>query len=179
MDKRLAQIEKTRFKITSFCKKVQWLFLAIFALYCFGVIVVSAYAVFPPQGFKYVGPTSLLPFFPMICNVVAGGLTLFIIWRIFRVIGNGRSPFCPSFAKQTTILGAILLISTISGIFIEPGMQIGSMDSTSAMTYEFNGSSNDLFSIDFRNLLAAIACFALSTIISYGAALQDETDDLL
>lgn len=179
MDKRLAQIEKTRFEITSFCRKTQWLFLAFFVLYCFGVIAVSAYAIFPPQGFKYVGPTSLLHFFPMVCNVVAGGLTLFIIWRIFRVIGNGCSPFCLSLAKQTAILGAILLLSTLSGILIEPGMQIGSMDSTSAMTYEFDGSSDDLLSIDFGNLLAAIACFALTIIFRYGAALQDETDDLL
>lgn len=179
MDKYLAQIEKTRAKIISFCKKIQWLLLACFVLYCSGVIMVAVYAIFPPNGFEYVGPASSVCFLPMACNVLAGALTLFIIWRVFRNIGTGRSPFCLSFSRQIIILGVVLLISTISGMFIEPGTQIGSMDSAATMTYEFSGNSSDLVSIDFRNTLAAIACFALSTIFRYGAALQDETDDLL
>lgn len=182
MDKRFDQIEKSRKNITRFCRWLSWAFNVFFAGYCLAVAGVTFFAIFPLPGFSYVGPDSMLAFLPIVCNVFAGGLALFLVAQMLRTVGKGLSPFSLSCSRQIQVLAVMLLIGVVAGAFIAPGAQVGSVSESGAMVFDFPGASkNDMYTmhIDLKGLFLSIICFALSPIFRYGALLQSEADDLM
>lgn len=165
--------------VTTLGKRLYWLFLVLFVLYCLAAILVCLYSIFPPEGFSYVGPPSILLLLPVVFKVLAGGLALFLVAKMMKSISKGASPFSPSASFHVKIIAIILLLGVISGIFIEPGSWVGAVADKSTMAYEFGGSNRADVYIDTTSLFLSIICFALSTIIRYGALLQNEVNDLV
>lgn len=181
MDKHLSQIENTRNKIVALCGKLQWLFFACFVFCCIVFLAIVVFSILLPFGSSYLGPSSAISLLPVMLNVVAGGYALWLVTQMLRKIGKGLSPFSLSVARQIKALAVVLLAGVALGILIEPGSQIGVTDEsgTHRMAYEHGGSSDSDVFIDVKGLLTSIICFALSTVFRYGAALQQEADDLV
>lgn len=180
MDKRFDQIEKSRKNITRFCKWLSWVCYVFFAGYCLVAVGITFFAIFPLPGFSYVGPSSVLAFLPIVCNVFAGGLAFFIVARMLQKVGKGLSPFSLSCSRQIQVLAVILLVGVVAGALVDPGTRFGSESATGSISFDFRGSNRyDSVYIDLRGLLLSIICFALSPIFRYGALLQSEADDLM
>lgn len=179
MNKRLGEMEAARKRIIRLCGLLRWVFGGCLALYCFAVAAIIYVAMFPPDGFNYIGPSSIFPFLPLVCNVFAGGLTLFIIIRMLNTVKKGLSPFSFSSARLIRVLAIVLAIGAVSGAFIDPGARFGAVSSSGSIALKFIGNENDVAYIDVRGLFLSIICFALSPIFRYGALLQSEADDLI
>lgn len=179
MDKRLNQMRATRRNMTGLCKWLGWFFTLSFVVYCLAIILVAIVIVLPPIGFDYVGPKNALSFIPIICNLTAGGIALFVVARMLRVVGRGQSPFSMSCARQIKFLAIVLIIGVVAGALITPGTQIGSMGSSNFVVFDFAESEKYDAHIDIKSLFISIICFALSPIFRYGALLQSEADDLM
>lgn len=179
MDRRLSQMEAARKKVSSLCRYLSWVFLFCLVLYCLIVLLIIFAAIFPPAGFSYVGPASIFAFLPIGCNVFAGGFALFLIMRMLKAIGEGLSPFTPLLARYIKVLAIVLLVGVVVRAFIDPGIQVGSVNGSSSIAYESAGNENHSVYIDSKGLFISIICFALSPIFRYGALLQSEADDLI
>lgn len=179
MDKRLGEMEIARRRIMRFCGWLRWAFGGCLVLYCFAVAAIIFVAIFPPEGFNYTGPSSILLFLPLACNVFAGGLILFVIVQMLNTVKKGLSPFSLSSARLIKALAIILMIGVVSGVFIDPGMQFGAVSTSGSIALKSIGNENDVAYIDVRGLFLSIICFALSPIFRYGALLQSEADDLI
>lgn len=179
MDKRLAAIKATRGKLVSTSKVLAAIFLLIFVLYCIAYAAVFLYMALLPNGFSYLGPSTLVGILPFIISSLSGGFTIFLLWRIFREIGRNASPFTPLRVRQIRVLGLLFLATAICGFFITPGTDVGAVNGNAHMLIESNASASDSVNIDVTSLMIAIVCFALSFIFSYGATLEQEADDLV
>lgn len=183
MDRRLNQMKIEQKRITAFCRRLSWVLYIFFIAYCLTVALVAWVSAFPPASFSYVGPSDPMLFIPMICNLGAGGVAIFVIARMLQKVGKGLSPFSLSSSRQIKILAIILLIGVVSEAIIDPGARIGSESTTGSISFGFSGSSSgaayESVHIDFTSLLVSIICFALSPIFRYGALLQSEADDLM
>lgn len=179
MDKRFKEMNATRKRIMRLCGLLKWIFRLCLVLYALAVMLIVFVAIFPPDGFSYIGPNSFAAFLPMICDVFAGGFVLIIITKMLKSIEKGHSPFTFSSAQQITVLAVVLLVGVISGAFIDPGMQVGAASMSGSISFESAGGKNDAAYIDVRGLILSIICFALLPIFRYGAMLQSETDDLV
>lgn len=181
MDAHLSQLIKTKRNTIRIFKKLQWVFFAIFAMYCIAIAAILAYSVFQPFGYEYVGPDSVISIIPVVCNGIAGGLAIFVLGLISREIGKGSSPFSSQIATLLNVLGFLLLVSFISTLFIQPGIEIGAVNDVTAtgMSVEYSGHQDSVFNLDLKTLLSSIACFAMSAVFRYGAILQIEADDLV
>lgn len=179
MDKRLNQLGKTREKITHICKLLSWVFVFFFVIYCLAFMFVIWISAFPPAGFSYIGPSNILFLIPIICNIVAGGIAVFVIMKMLRMVGNGMSPFSLASSRQIKALAIVLMVGVIAGAFMDPGMQVGSASESGSIAFESVGNEDDISYIDLKSLFISIICFALSPIFRYGALLQSEADDLM
>lgn len=183
MDSRLSQLKTDRERVTRFCKWLSRVFYIFLMIYCLVVVLIVSSAIFPPLGFSYVGPDNVLLFVPIICNITAGGIALFVIARMLQMVGNGLSPFSLSSSRQIKILAIVLVVGVISGAVINPGTQFGSESASGAVAFGFSDKPNNAayksIHIDIKSLFLSIICFALSPIFRYGALLQSEADDLI
>ena len=125
MDKQLAAIKTTRSKLVSTSRGLATLFLIIFVLYCAAHVAVFLYMALLPNGFSYLGPSTLAGTLPFIIPSISGGFTIFLLWRIFREIGRNASPFTPLRVRQIRALGFLFLATAICGFFITPGTDVG------------------------------------------------------
>lgn len=179
MDKQLAAIKTTRGKLASTSRGLATIFLIIFILYCAAHAAVFLYTALLPNGFSYLGPSTLVGTLPFIIPSISGGFTIFLLWRIFREIGRNTSPFTPLRVRQIKALGFLFLITAICGLFITPGADVGAINGDAHMVIESNASANDSIHVDATSFMISIVCFALAFIFSYGATLEQETDDLV
>lgn len=178
MDQHLAEIERSRIALTSLCRKLEWVFFGVFAIYCLAYLAILFYALVPPEGLNPVGPANALELLPLALETVAGGYALLLIGLMFRSGGKGNSPFSRYFIRHLKVLGILFLACVVAGLFITPGMQFGAVNETSEMIVDYGTAKEDL-SIDTASLFASVVCFALSTIFRYGALLQDEVENLM
>lgn len=81
--------------------------------------------------------------------------------------------------RQIQALGFLFLAITICSLFIAPGTELGTVDGNSYILIDNNSSASDSVNIDVTSLMISVVCFALSFIFSYGATLEQETDDLV
>lgn len=181
MDDRIAQLNKSKKNIVALFRVLQWVFFALFVLYCFVVAIVLFYSIVQPSGYEYVEPASAFSVVPVAFNVIAGGMAVFILGIISRRIGKGSSPFTFSIATLLAVLAFVLFISFLSTLLIHPGTQIGAVNNanSTAVAFEYDGKPDSDFRIDVKMLIACIACFAMSAVFRYGAILQIEADDLV
>ena len=179
MDNRVLRLNKRKKLIVSICKKMQWLFFAIFAIYLIIVGIIAFYAMSLPNGFQFVGSSSLVSLIPIICNTAACGFVILILGIIFREIGKEASPFTFKIAKFIDVLAVILLVSFLSGFFIQPGSQVGAVSDSAMMAVDYDGNPVNVINVEISSLIASIVCFAMSAVFRYGAILQIETDDLV
>lgn len=179
MDKRIAEINKTKQRIETISKKLQWVFFVVFACYALIIIAISIYGIVLTSEFEFVGINSLFSAISALCNSIAYGVALLILAFMFRTVGKGNSPFNLSFVKVLIALGIIFLVAVVSGLFISPDALIGIDDESMVMAMDYGSNYNDIVNIDLKSLLASIVCFALAAIFRYGAVLQTEVDDLL
>lgn len=178
MDQHLAEMKRSRIALASICRKLQWVFFGVFAIYCVAYLAILFFAFMPPEGFSPVGPANALELLPLALKTVAGAYALLLIGLMFRSCGKGNSPFSRYFVRHLKILGVLFLACVVAGLFITPGTQFGAVTDTSEMIVDYGTEREDL-SIDVTILFVAIACFALSTIFRYGALLQDEVENLM
>lgn len=179
MDKQLAAIKTTRSKLVSTSRGLATLFLIIFVLYCAAHVAVFLYMALLPNGFSYLGPSTLAGTLPFIIPSISGGFTIFLLWRIFREIGRNASPFTPLRVRQIRALGFLFLATAICGFFITPGTDVGAINGGAHMLIESDASASDSIHVDATSFMISIVRFALSFIFSYGATLEQETDDLV
>lgn len=178
MEQSLKKLNSSKGKLVSICKKLQWLFFVIFALYVVGVIAVIAYSVIAPDGLSYIGPETFIGLVPVAFNVLSGGLILFFLGLVFRGIGKGESPFTIYFSRWIILIGILLLVGFLTELFILPGSTIGAVGETSAMALNYGGNAGNSININATQLLTSVVAFALAAIFRYGAILQEEVDDL-
>lgn len=179
MDKRLAAITATRNKLLSVSKALSIVFLIVFVLYCVAFMAAFICMIFIPRGFSHVGPSTFFGILPFVISVLAGGFTFFLLWRIFREISHGASPFTHLRIRQIQVLGCFFLATAICSFFIAPGSNLGVADGSSQILVDNGLSASDSVNVDVTSFMISIVCFALSFIFSYGATLEQETDDLV
>lgn len=179
MDQHLAAIKSSRSRLVSISKALALIFLFAFVLYCviFGIAFICI--AFPPSGFSRVGPSALASILPFAISALAGGFTFFLLWRIFKEISRGISPFTRLRIRQIQALGFLFLAITICSLFIAPGTELGTVDGNSYVLIDSNSSASDSVNIDVTSFMISVVCFALSFIFSYGATLEQEADDLV
>ena len=71
------------------------------------------------------------------------------------------------------------MATAICGFFITPGTDVGAINGDANMLIESDASASDSIHVDATSFMISIVCFALSFIFSYGATLEQETDDLV
>lgn len=179
MDNRLAQLVESKESLVRIFKKLQWVFFAALGAYCAVMVAIFVYSLLLPSGYEYIGPDSVISLLPIICNVIAGGLVLFVLGIISRAIGKGASPFTFRISVYINVLALFLLISFVVTLFIHPGTQVGAVGENAVMAIEYDGNPNEDINFDVKTLLASIVCFAMSAVFRYGAILQIEADDLV
>ncbi len=179
MDKHLSSIRRTRARLISTCKILSIFFFICLLLYCIAIAAIFIYIVAPPAGFSYIGPPSLLDLSPLILSTVAGGFTIFLLWRLFREIGGGGSPFTMMRVRQIQALGTLFLIAAMCNLLITPNGDVGVISGDAHMLLNSDPSASDSATVDVTSFMTAIVCFALSLVFKYGAALECEADDLV
>lgn len=179
MDKHLSSIQRSRARLISTCKILSVAFFICLLLYCVVIAAIFAYIAAPPTGFSYIGPPSLLDLSPFILSALAGGFTIFLLWRLFREIGGGGSPFTMMRVRQIQALGILFFITAVCNLLIPPNGNVGVISGDAHMFLNSDPSASDSATVDVTSFMTAIVCFALSLVFKYGAALECEADDLV
>lgn len=124
MDKQLAAIKTTRSKLVSTSRGLATLFLILFVLYCAAHVAVFLYMALLPNGFSYLGPSTLAGTLPFIIPSISGGFTIFLLWRIFREIGRNASPFTPLRVRQIRALGFLFWLRRFAASSSPPAQML-------------------------------------------------------
>ncbi len=103
------------------------------------------------------------------------GILFIILTKVIR----GESPFSFKYSKWLMVAGFLLLIDAAFNSITPGFFSYEFIGGDLPYGIYFEGVEPGTFDIDTENILLAVVVFALSAIFSYGALLQNLSDDLV
>lgn len=179
----LKEVEESLTHIRRFSKGARLVFKALFVLNLIGLIVlVAVYLLVEGNAIEGVSPVSAkLPL--MMPPVMFLLVTLSIVWfleGIFEDIVRGDSPFTRKQAKRLNYIALLLLAMAI----IDLAVQVLFVDYSSVVQFNpdlevgyIAPQERGRFHIDAKALFAAVVCHCFSKLFSYGACIQDVSNE--
>lgn len=125
--------------------------------------------------------TLLSIFYPTI-QLATACITLRLMYTLFRNIANGRSPLTKQHARILAIIASLLLVSCLVEIVMQliPAVSehIFQVGSFAEVGYVQDPATSSLH-IDLKTAVMAAFCYAVSAVFSYGADLQQLSDETI
>ena len=162
------QSKQVENKIKNTCAIIARVFMVLFVLSAIGLL---AYLGVSVHSFISNDDTSLLSIFYPTIQLATACITLRLMYTLFRNIANGRSPLTKQHARILAIIASLLLVSCL----VEHIFQVGSF---AEVGYVQDPATSSLH-IDLKTAVMAAFCYAVSAVFSYGADLQQLSDETI
>lgn len=169
--------EKSLVRIRRFSRKAKLIFTFLFWL---NVIVTCLFIALNYIAIQQSASSLLTFVIPPIAFFIVSSAILWFLADIFDEISKGYSPISLKQARRLRLLAMLLLV----GVVIDLVVQIALPDYSSIMQtnlgielgyIEPSGLSS--LHIDVKTLVASVVCYCFSAIFSYGAYLQEVSDE--
>lgn len=171
--------KQTEIKIKNTCAIIARVFMVLFALSAIGLL---AYLGVSVHSFISNNDASLLCIFYPTIQLATACITLRLMYALFRNIANGRSPLTKKHARILAIIASLLLASCLVEIVMQliPAVSehIFQVGSFAEVGYVQDPATSSLH-IDLKTAVMAAFCYAVSAVFSYGADLQQLSDETI
>ncbi len=173
------QSKQAENKIKNTCATIARVFMVLFVLSVIGLL---AYLGVSVHSFISNDDASLLSIFYPTIQLATACITLRLMYALFRNIANGRSPLTKKHARINTIIASLLLASCLVEIVMQliPAVSehIFQVGSFAEIGYVQDPATSSLH-IDLKTTVMAAFCYAVSAVFSYGADLQQLSDETI
>ena len=171
------QSKQAENKIKNTCATIARVFMVLFVLSVIGLL---AYLGVSVHSFISNDDASLLSIFYPTIQLATACITLRLMYALFRNIANGRSPLTKKHARILAIIASLLLASCLVEIVMQliPAVSehIFQVGSFAEIGYVQDPATSSLH-IDLKTTVMAAFCYAVSAVFSYGADLQQLSDE--
>lgn len=171
--------KQTEINIKNTCAIVARVFMVLFVLSIIGLL---AYLGVSVHSFISNDDASLLSIIYPTIQLATACITLRLMYTLFRNIANGKSPLTKQHARILAIIASLLLASCLVEIVMQfiPAVseRIFQVGSFAEIGYVHDPATNSLH-IDLKTTVMAAFCYAVSAVFSYGADLQQLSDETI
>lgn len=179
----LKKAEESLSRIRRFSKRAQLIFKILLLLTLVGLIVFIVSSFFS-QGNLIEAPSPYtawwISIIPPVMFLIVSAAILWFLEGIFGDITKGDSPFTKKQARRLKLISLLLLGNVIIDLIVQgflfdysyiiqvnPDIEVGYVDPGGQMSLH----------VDAKALLGAVACYCFAAMFSYGAYLQEVSDE--
>lgn len=179
----LKKAEESLSRIRRFSKRAQLVFKILLLLTLMGLIVFIVSSLFSEGNLiKASSPctASWISIIPPVMFLIVSAAILWFLEGIFGDIAKGDSPFTKKQARRLKLIALLLLVEVIIDLIVQgllinysciiqfnSNMEIGYVDPQEQMSLH----------VDVKALLGAVTCYCFAAMFSYGAYLQEVSDE--